>query len=186
MEKLILFLIFSLSIVLLSRAQDELPPKLKEGFRDLSFGMKLSNIDGLIADSKFDDYIIYKRPADILKLGDTSLDSISYDFWDGKLAMVSLNKKTTLLSNSSQDIDEFLTSLYGKPTEIKRPDSNAIIKISQETWEDDKTSIIYTVMTSSPIEIGEIHMSIVIKSKEIDSEKMKAKAEINSSSPNGL
>jgi hypothetical protein len=183
MKKLIVHLIVVLCIFSIGWADDSGHPKLKEGFRDLKFGAKLSDVTELVADGKFQDYIIYKRPTDALALGNISLTSIGYWFWNGKLAAVNLEKKGTLLGDPTA-IGDFLTSIYGKPTQIVPVNANGFSP--RQIWEDEKTCIIYTCETTASYPLGTKIETIFIKSKDIESERARAQAEINSKLPNGL
>ena len=63
------------------------------GFRDLRWGQKASNVEGLQKiDSQpdLDGIIEYFRPDDILKIADAELKSIVYSFWYEKLYTVTI------------------------------------------------------------------------------------------------
>ena len=191
MKHLVLVSLISICLICQIRADDGQAIILKAGFRDVILGEDLSAINGLVKTGKSEDYSTYKRTTDILTLGKTPLDSITYSFWNGKLAMIRLQRKTSVLTNEMNQLTEFTNSVYGKPTKINR-DGNpgATVHIFKTIWEDNDTVILYTaIMTdpSPPVDsFGHVDLSIVIKSKEIEGQIMKAKGAMNVHSPTGI
>lgn len=191
MKHLAFVLLISICFSCQIRADNVQTTALKAGFRDVTLGEDLSAINGLVKTGKSEDYSIYRRTTDILTLGKTPLDSITYSFWNGKLAMIRLQRKTSVLTNEMNQLAEFTTSVYGKPTKINRDGNpSAMVHIFKTIWEDSNTTILYTVIMTDPSppsdSFGHVDLSIVIKSKEIDDQIMKAKGVLNSKSPTGI
>ena len=69
------------------------PPLRKDGFCDLRWGSRVANVEGLErrkTTSKFEGVIEYVRSNDISKVGDATLRSIIYAFWQDKLYTVTI------------------------------------------------------------------------------------------------
>jgi hypothetical protein len=65
----------------------------KDGFCDLQWGRKVSNVDGLQIRqtiSDLGDVVEYVRPKDLLKIGDAALQSVIYSFWQDQLYTVTV------------------------------------------------------------------------------------------------
>ncbi len=87
MKKSLIFSVITLSFVFTGMVH-------AAGFRDLSWGENLSNINRMKhigTDSGYGGGIeLYVRPKDVLKLGEAKLDIIVYKFWKNKLFGVSI------------------------------------------------------------------------------------------------
>ena len=96
-----------------------------DGFRDAHFGARIESFHGLdlVTANGARGTRVYVRPGDELKLGDASLDGITYGFYSGELYFVALlssghrNAQMMLAAlqeaygpgrRVSRDVDEFL------------------------------------------------------------------------------
>ena len=85
----------------------------KNGFRDLKFGISMSQVPGLVPHGKaIQSEQMYTRPADSKKVGGATLSAIYYTFYKGNLLAVTLETKGYL---SSQALFKAFKSLYGEP-----------------------------------------------------------------------
>ena len=103
----------------------------KNGFRDLKFGTPLSEIKGLVSVEGSTKY--FTRPDDAMTVGESTIKTLVYGFYDGRL--MSVRFSTEGLANSYHAL-QALQASYGqgsKPNEY----------IEEYHWGSNKVSMNY-------------------------------------------
>jgi hypothetical protein len=112
---------------------------LKQGFRDVKLGDTITAIQGLKllkAEVKAEGELkTYNRPADKLAIGNFALSSISYVFFQGKLADIEI---TTPGPANSRGLLDVFTEQYGKPYPVTYKDGS-----TQYWWNNQYVNMIY-------------------------------------------
>jgi len=96
----------------------------KNGFRDAKFGMPLSAFKGIVPTGSISvsngvKTVEYKRPSDVLRIGDIKLVSISYTFYNDKLYYISIGAA----EEDRAQLQYTFTQAYGKPRQFLRADN---------------------------------------------------------------
>jgi hypothetical protein len=106
----------------------------KYGFRDTKLGTLLEQMEGLEESDREDDVTYFRRPSDVLELGNAKLSSIRYGFHRGRLVMIDVRADT---ENASALLRAF-ESAYG-PGKPKSPAGTGRV------WMGKKLMLIFTV-----------------------------------------
>jgi hypothetical protein len=152
----------------------------KNGFRDAKFGMLISTFKGIVPTGMVTTFsngsktIEYKRPADVLRIGDIKLKSISYAFYSNKLSYITIEAG----EEARVPLQKTFTQAYGKPRQFVRADNPDLFdfdkSVSKYTgqpyvkpkgyiWDGSKVKL--TMLFSEKKDC-----SIIIRSKLIDRE----------------
>jgi hypothetical protein len=91
----------------------------KDGFNDLRWGVRLTDLKGLEKrpnDSGLDDVTEYERPADVLKIGNAELAAVIYAFWKDQLYTVTIWTQGLI---NYKALREAVFSQFGNGTQIE-------------------------------------------------------------------
>jgi len=110
----------------------------KYGFRDLKFGTDTSAVEGLVAVERRGDRVVYTRPNDKLKVGESTINRITYTFDRGKLVSIQLttNRTASQPNNmaNSRALRNALEEQYGEGERVGEQDRN---------WKGERVLMIY-------------------------------------------
>ena len=90
--------------------------KAPDGFRGIKWGTPLEEVSGLVPDGGISKRLkLYSRPDDELAMGDIPLETLTYDFFDGRFSGVMM----VMEPEHQEGIVALLTGLYGQPKRDK-------------------------------------------------------------------
>lgn len=143
-----LFYSLSLAIAQVSTPAVEVLPgstkylDYKYGFRDVRFGQTPEEIAGMKIDGEPNNRLLkeYLRASDVLTLNQVPLEFISYNFYENKLCQVYFHCE--IKGGPFEPFEDFLVSLYGKPTSKKL--GNGLlgnIKSTEWLWKGERVDL---------------------------------------------
>jgi len=126
----------------------------EDGFRDSQFGARVESFEGLelLSASGARGMEVYVRPADVLELGDATLDGVTYGFYRGELYFVALFASG---SRNARAALAQLEKVYGSGTKVNEDASEYVWrgrKVMLHFRADPVTGMSMIGLTSLPID----------------------------------
>lgn len=125
----------------------------KDGFRDLKFGQRCSDIDGLVEAERLVENgfarVAYTRPTDKLSIGEAELTVLGYICYRDQLASVMVS---TVGADNHRLILATLTSAYGEPVQAGTLMDWKGSKVHLSLGFDPYTEAVNALFTSLPMQ----------------------------------
>jgi hypothetical protein len=120
----------------------------KDGYCELQWGCKVSDVDGLKKRqtiSDLDDVVEYVRPKDLLKIGDAALQSVIYAFWRDQLYTVTVWTKGYPNYKALREavLKEFGPAIRNDPVRERYLWSDALSDIMLEYIQDGRYGMLW-------------------------------------------